>query len=106
MKNFSSQFIPDIWNYFSEFEERRIAAGIKRHHLTVMETKATAFSELKNLSVRYLPKEFASPRVIWISGDCVAQILWDDLIAFMTKNRKIAEDYRKYFKFLWNNSEK
>ena len=41
--------------------------------------------------------------VIWIFGDYVAQVLWDDLIVFMTRNKKIADDYRKYFSFLWES---
>ncbi len=63
-------------------------------------------SKLRNLSVRYLPEEFSSPLVIWVFGEYVAQILWDDLIIFMTKNKKIADDYRKYFRLLWNSSVK
>jgi sugar-specific transcriptional regulator TrmB len=91
--------------FFGNFEKRRVEAGITRHHLAIEETRGTPFSKLKKLKVRYLPKEFSSPLVIWIFGDHVAQVLWDDQIVFMTKNKKVADDYRKYFKFLWKNAK-
>ncbi|UCC91895.1 MAG: hypothetical protein JSV39_01330 [Candidatus Aenigmatarchaeota archaeon] len=92
-------------DYFPGFEKRRVEAGITRHHVAIEETRGTPFSRLKKLKVRYLPKEFSSPMVIWVFGDYVAQVLWDEQIVFMTKNRKVANDYRKYFRFLWKNAK-
>ncbi|UCD02935.1 MAG: hypothetical protein JSV63_04090 [Candidatus Aenigmatarchaeota archaeon] len=94
-----------ISDFFEDFEKRRVNAGITRHHLAIEETRGTPFSRLKKLKVRYLPKEFSSPMVIWILGNHVAQVLWDDKIVFMTDNKKIADDYRKYFRFLWKNAK-
>ncbi len=93
-------------DFFNEFEERRMNAGIKRYHLAIEKTRKTSFGKLQNLNVRYLPEEFSSPMVIWIFSDYVAQVLWDDQIVFMTKNLKVANDYRKYFHFLWKNAKK
>ena len=91
--------------YFPNLEKRRVDAGITRHHLAIEKTRGTPFSKLKKLNVRYLPKEFSSPLVIWIFGDHVAQVLWDDQIVFMVNNKKVANDYRKYFRFLWKNAK-
>jgi len=91
--------------YFPDFERIRVEAGITRHHLAIEETRGTPFSKLKKLKVRYLPKEFSSPMIIWIFGDYVAQVLWDDQIVFMVNNKKVANDYRKYFRFLWKNAK-
>lgn len=92
-------------DYFPDFEKRRVERGITRHHVAIEKTRGTPFSRLGKLKVRYLPREFSSPMVIWVFGDYVAQVLWDEQIVFMVKNRKVAKDYRKYFRFLWRNAK-
>jgi hypothetical protein len=88
------------------FEEKRMAAGIKRHHLSIEKTRNTFFNKLPNTEARYLPKEFDSPMVIWVFGDKVATVLWDENVISITQNRKIAEDYKKYFNLLWKTAKK
>ncbi len=58
--------------------------------------------------LKFLPENFpASPLVLWISGNIVGHILWENLpIAFLIKNKKIADNYREYFQLLWKISTK
>lgn len=89
-------------NYFRRWEEKRIEKNIKRWHLATKETKNTYFNKLKNLKVKYLPELFSSPMVIWIFGRITAHVIWEKPeTIFLIKNKKIADDYRKYFKLLW-----
>jgi len=83
-----------------------ILKDIVRHHLAIEVTRNSPINKQPNTQVRYLPKEFNSPMVIWIFGDNVANILWDDEIVYLTQNRKIADDYRKYFQLLWKGAKK
>lgn len=90
-------------DYFFAFDKKRVTTGIKRFHLSIAETRGFGFNTTPNTDVKYLPREFSSPLVIWIFGDYVANILWEkEELVFLIKNKKIAEDYRKYFWFIWN----
>lgn len=82
------------------FEKSRVAVKIRRHHLSIDRTRNHILNKLPNTEVRYLPREFDSPIVIWVFGDKVATVFWDEDIVSITQNKKIAEDYRKYFNLL------
>ncbi|MBU0615103.1 MAG: hypothetical protein KJ601_03340 [Nanoarchaeota archaeon] len=90
--------------YFQEWDKKRAEQGIRRHHLSTEDTKGSDFNSLPNSEVHYLPKEFKSPMVIWVFANKVAHVLWDDMIVFLVDNQKIADDYRKYFGLLKNQS--
>ena len=91
--------------FFFAFDKQRVAKGIKRHHLSIEMTRNYPMNLQPHTKVRYLPPGFNSPMVIWIFGDNVANILWDDEIVYLTRNKKIAEDYRKYFQLLWKGAK-
>ncbi|MBI2410470.1 MAG: hypothetical protein HYV32_01055 [Candidatus Kerfeldbacteria bacterium] len=57
---------------------------------------------------RYLPNNFPpSPLVIWIFGNVVAHVLWEEPeTIFVIRNKKLAENYRQYFQILWKQSDK
>lgn len=57
--------------------------------------------------LRFLPKNFPpSPMVIWISGQFTAHVLWEQTpVAFLIRNKKIADNYRQYFQLLWKMSK-
>ncbi|MDO8661267.1 MAG: hypothetical protein Q7K43_05230, partial [Candidatus Woesearchaeota archaeon] len=90
--------------YFFEFEKKRISRGINLFNLSLERTRGKPINLRPNTKVRYLPKEFDSPLVIWIFGDTVANILWDTELIHIIRNKKIANDYRKYFDLLWKNA--
>ncbi len=91
--------------FFAEWDQKRVKAGIQRHHLSIEETRGSPFNALPNSKVKYLPAQFKSPLVIWVFGNKVAQVLWDKSIVFLIDNQELAQDYRKYFDFLWENSK-
>jgi sugar-specific transcriptional regulator TrmB len=92
-------------DYFKDFDARRAEKGIRRHHLSIEETRDTEFNNLPNSEVHYLPKEFSSPMIIWVFGNKVAQVLWNKQIVSLTSDKTIADDYRKYFNLLWQESK-
>jgi len=90
---------------FEDFEKRRAITKAKRVHLSIEKTRGKLLNKLPNTDVRYLPKEFDSPMVIWIFGDKVATVMWDEDVITLTQNKKIADDYRKYFDLLWKTAK-
>ena len=90
--------------FFLEFDRQRIARNIQRHHLALEKTRKHPINQQPDTEVRYLPGEFGSPVVIWLFGDTVATLLWDEEIVYLTTNKKIADDYRKYFRLLWKSA--
>ncbi len=57
--------------------------------------------------MRIRPPTFtSSPLVIWIFGDHVCHAIWEQPeTIFVLKNKKAADDYRRYFKILWEQSK-
>lgn len=91
-------------NFWENFNLRRIKAKIKFYNLIRDELK----DEIKKLPYEYikiLPKEFSgNPNVIFIWGNKVANVLFEEgFFAFVIESKEIAENYKKYHKYLWNN---
>lgn len=59
-------------------------------------------------TVRLLPKDWEySPNVVWIYGNCVANVVWlKEPVAFVVEDAHVADAYRKYFWLMWKLSEK
>ncbi len=91
---------------FKEMSSRFSKSGLKMHVLCQESARdVDKFLEKEN-DLRYLPKEFNSPMVIWVFGNKVAHVLWDELIVTIVENKRVADDYRTYFDMLWKSSEK
>ncbi|MSS74356.1 hypothetical protein EXS72_01815 [Candidatus Pacearchaeota archaeon] len=61
-----------------------------------------SITKSKYYEYKILPKILSGLNVIYISGDYVANVLWlEKPLAFVTKNKTLANNYRKYFDFLW-----
>ena len=58
--------------------------------------------------MKFLPEEFSkSPIVIGIYGDKVVNYLFGKtIIATVTKSKELAESYKAYHKYLWDNVAK
>ncbi len=58
--------------------------------------------------VLILPKEFSgNPTVICIFGNKVVNFILDkELFAFVIECKELADNYRRYHKYLWNNVAK
>lgn len=88
--------------YPEEFERlvKGVAANRKnRFHLAREETRNTGFND--GAETHYLPQQFLGPTVIWVYGDIVAHVVWEEEITvFRMKSKKVAGDYRTYFAVL------
>ncbi len=64
------------------------------------------------LQYRFLPKEYATNSAIHIFGDYVITYtglgigkISDDLVFFVIRSKDLAESYRKWFAYMWEQSE-
>jgi sugar-specific transcriptional regulator TrmB len=73
-------------------------------HRVIVKTRAVSH---KFINIRFLPKSLASsPYVVWVFGDCVANVVWlDEPVAFLVEDARMAKIYRDYFFLLWRASE-
>lgn len=87
------------------WEKMFVRRKVKHFVLAQGETKISRWRRELG-EIRFLPKSFpATPHVIWIAGDIVAQVLWEDQETFIViKNKRIAESYRHYFRLLWSRA--
>ncbi|MFH1849213.1 MAG: hypothetical protein ABH879_03415 [archaeon] len=61
---------------------------------------------------KFLPREYSSPTAVDIFGDYVVTfvgvkpgLLCEEPMQFVMKNRQLADGYRKFFQFMWDNCE-
>lgn len=72
--------------------------------LLVHESKDKSIIKSKYYEYKVLPKILSGLNVIYIYGDYVANVLWlEKPLAFVTKHKTLADNYRKYFNYLWKN---
>lgn len=93
------QQMPSFWETYNK---RRIKKKVHWYNLVLSD--APKIPEEKYVHIRQLPAEFSgSPSIIFIYGNKVVNVLWgEELIAFMIESKDIAENYKKYHKYLWN----
>ncbi|MDD5133333.1 MAG: helix-turn-helix domain-containing protein [Candidatus Nanoarchaeia archaeon] len=98
--------VKELPNYWKNYDKRRIEAGVKWHNLILHDAPETPTKNL--ISVKVLPQEFSgNPTIIWIYGNKVVHVSWSpEFVAFMIESKDIAENYKKYFKYLWENIAK
>ena len=89
--------------YWPGYNRRRIRLGVKWHALGVTELRGKPITQERLVDYKYLPKALSGvPNVIFIYGDKVANVLWSEKpIAFLIKDKQIANNYKKYFSYLW-----
>lgn len=97
--------LPYFWPHYNK---RRIKLGIKWYNLVRYEFRKEKKPEERFVQIKFLPKEFSgSPNVVFIYGDKVTNVLWSDqFFAFMIQSKEIAENYKQYHKYLWDNIAK
>lgn len=94
--------LPDFWNVYNR---KRKEKKMKWYNLVRHEFKKRDIPTDQYIHNKFLPKEFSgSPSVILIYGDKIVNLLWDEeYFAFMIESKAIADNYKRYFKFLWEN---
>ena len=85
-------------DYYREFTRKRNERGIHLHMLANESTRGMPWTQLPGSTAAYLPPEFESPMVVWVFGDYVANVMWQDSPrVFLTNDRKTADAYRQYY---------
>jgi len=102
------RYLPKMYpNWFFSWNERRIKKKIRWVYLMRHELKSE-YKPFKLEVVKFLPKEFSgTPTVTGVWGDKVIQlILGEELFAFVIESKELAENYKAYHKYLWDNVAK
>ena len=101
---YAMKLMPNFWY---NFNKRRIKLKVKWYNLLREEMKKEVKPE-KYEFIKFLPEEFSvNTLVIFIYGNKVANVLWSpDFFAFLIESKEIAENYKKYHKYLWDNIAK
>ena len=107
----SGFYVPDKFPaFFDDWNTRRMKKEVRSYHLFRYEKRNDpSIKRLKRLTfLKFLPKEFSgSPTVTVIYGNKVAQFLFGEkLFAFVIESKELAENYKAYHKYLWNNVAK
>jgi len=100
----SGRYIPDKYpHFFAAWNKKRIKKHIRWHNLIRAELKGKTQNLLYE-QVKFLPKAFSgNPTVIAIYGPKVVNFLFGkELFAFVIENKELADNYRRYHKYLWN----
>ena len=96
-------------DFFNYFHEKRSRIGIPAKLL--FNENNRRFGNLKNkykpVQIRFMPKKIITPS--WVSAykDIVLiGVAEETPMAFFIKNKAVAESYRQYFYFMWEQSKK
>lgn len=91
--------LPYFW---PQYNKKREKLKCKWKLLLVHEAKNKPITKSKYYEYKILPKILSGFNVIYIYEDYVANILWlEKPLAFVIKHKILAENYRKYFNYLW-----
>ena len=99
------RFFPYWWKHF---DERRVKKKVFWYDLAdyglfLSKYEKDKLYKEKFYELRFLPKNLASPMVIFIFGNKVAQILWSkQSFAFVIESKEIRESFMKYFTYFWD----
>jgi len=104
---------PRLKHFLPHFERERKRLGIKFKHIFDYEVKEKLPEILKLVGkpYKFFPKEYSSPTMVDIFGDYVTTfisssepgLLPDEPIQFVMKSKKLADGYRKFWQFMWDN---
>ncbi len=103
---------PRLQHYLRHFDKERKKKGIKFYHIFDYEIKEQKPEILKLVGkpYKFLPKKYSSSTAVDIFGDYVVTFvgvnpgkLKEEPLQFMLKSKELAEGYKKFFDFMWDN---
>lgn len=101
---------PAFWD---DWNKRRMKAKVGSYHLFRHDKRddvknRKGFEKNKITNWKFLPQEFSgNPTVTVIYGDKVAQmLLGENINVFVIESKELAENYKKYHKYLWDKVAK
>jgi len=93
--------LPYFWPHYNKKREK---LKCKWKLLLVHESKDKPITKSKYYEYKILPRILSGLNVIYIYGDYVANVLWlEKPIAFVIKHKTLANNYRRYFDYLWKS---
>lgn len=96
---FVGEKLPYFW---PQYDKKRIQNKVRWKLLLNYEAKNKPITKSKYREFKVLPKELSGPNVIYIYEDKIANVLWaDPPISFVIHDKQIAENYKRYFHYLW-----
>ena len=102
----SGRYVPKKFpNFFISWNKRRIRNKVIWYNLMRHEMSKEVKESMNFEKIKFLPPEFSvNPTVTAIYGNKVAQFLYGDyLFVFVIESKDLAENYRAYHKYLWEN---
>jgi len=102
----SGRYVPKHLNYFFDnWNMRRIKLKVQWFNILKHELKKEIKKPFMFEQTRFLPKEFSgNPTVMAIFGNKTANfLLGEDYFAFVVESKELAENYKAYHKYLWDN---
>lgn len=102
----SGRYVPKtLPNFFTNWNKKRIKLRVKLFNLVRAELKKEIKKPYTLEQMKFLPKEFSgNPTVICIYGDkTVNFLLGKEFFAFLVESKELAENYKLYHKYLWDN---
>lgn len=102
---------PRLKHFLVKFDQRRKKKGIEFMHIFDYEVKQQKPDILRLVGkpYKFLPKNYSSQTCIDIFGDRVVTFvgvspghLPDEPIQFVIKSKRLAEGYKKFFSFMWD----
>lgn len=103
---------PRLQHFLPRFQRERKKLGIEFMHIFDYEVKEQKPEILKLVGkpYKFFPKAYSSSTAVDIFGDYVVAFvgvkpgeLYEEPTQFVMKSRKLADGYRKYFEFMWDN---
>lgn len=103
---------PRLKHFLPNFQRERKKKGIKFYHIFDYDVKEEKPEILKFVGkpYKFLPKKYSSPTMVDIFGPYVVTFVgvkpgqfYEDPIQFVLKSQRLADGYRKFFQFMWDN---
>ena len=100
--------------FLPHFEKERKKLGIHFKHIFDYEVKKQTPQILKLVGkpYKFFPKKYSSSTAVDIFGPYVVTFvgvkpgeLFEEPLIFILKNKMLAQGYKKYFQFMWDNCE-
>ena len=101
----SGAYVPDMFpEFYANWTRRRVEKKVVISHL-FREDKIDRVPKVPLQTLKILPKDFSrNPIAICIWGNKVGQFIFgEEIFIFVNNSKELAENYRVYFKSLWNN---
>ncbi|MFH1585920.1 MAG: helix-turn-helix domain-containing protein [archaeon] len=89
-------------DYFHNFNIRRMKQGIKVKVIYNERVRNQRKGKLKDVQMKFLPKEFDFPSTTQIFGDNVSIVVWSEPpFAFVINSKEAVKSHKNFFNLLW-----